>query len=141
FGALRHRTGAVVVEPAATPDTAAWLHVLDGLEACVPDGAVDLIVDALPVHGTLDTLRWTWGHPRLHFVPIPKRAAWLNRIAGFWTILRQRALAGRECARAQEVDAALHAGVADGNQQPTPFLWGRPPKPKRSLKRTYVYRI
>ncbi len=75
--------------------------------------------------------------------PLPKAAAWLNRIEGFWKILGQRALAGRASASAQEVDvdAALHAGVADWTQQPTPFLWGRPPTPTRELKRTSVYRI
>jgi hypothetical protein len=92
-------------------------------------------------------------HPRFHFVPLPKRAAWLNLIAGFWKTLqdpprsskirRQRALAGRACTSTQEVDHALPAGIADGNQQPTPFLWGRPPKPKptRQFTRSYVYRI
>jgi len=39
------------------------------------------------------------------------------------------------------VDDALHAGVSDWNRRPTPFLWGRPAKPRRQLKRTYVYRI
>ena len=36
---------------------------------------------------------------------------------------------------------ALQTGVADWNRHPTPFLWNRPPKPKRLLKRRYVYRI
>ena len=40
-----------------------------------------------------------------------------------------------------DVKAALHAGVADWNRHPTPFLWGRPAKPRRQLKRNYVYRI
>jgi hypothetical protein len=48
-----------------------------------------------------------------HFVPLPTDAAWLNLIDGFWKILRQ----------------------------PTPFLWGRRTKPRRQLKRQYLYRI
>ncbi len=75
------------------------------------------------------------------FIPLPKRAAWLNLIEGFWKILRQRALDGRVCSTTVEVDQALHAGVADWNRRPTPFLWNRPPKPKRHLKRAYTYRI
>jgi hypothetical protein len=141
FGALRHRTGEGFVEPAATRDTAAWRHFLDGLEAFVPDGAVSLIVEALPLHWTLDTMLWNWGHPRFPFVPVPKRAAWLNLIEGFGKILRQRALAGRVCSTTEEVDQALQAGVADWNRRPTPFLWNRPPKPQRLLKRRYVYSI
>jgi transposase len=114
---------------------------VDGLEAFAPLGEVYLIVDALPLHWTVETMLWNWGHPRFHFVPLPKRAAWLNLIEGFWKILRQRALAGRDCQSTSDIDAALHAGVDEWNLQPTPFLWGRPPASHRQLKRQYVYRI
>lgn len=141
FGALAHRTGAVYVQTASTRDTAAWLHFLDGLEAFAPPGDAYLIVDNLPLHWSVNSMLWNWGHPRFHFVSLPKGAAWLNLIEGFWKILRQRALAGRACASTDALDSALHAGVSDWNRQPTPFLWGRPPKPQRLLKRQYVYRI
>lgn len=141
YGALRHRTGAVFLHSAAARDTASWLAFLDGLEAFVPEGEVSLIIDALPLHWTLDTMLWNWGHPRFHFVPLPKAAAWLNLIEGFWKVLGQRALDGRACTSPEDVDRALRAGVADWNRAPTPFLWGRPVPPKRRLKRTYVYRI
>ncbi len=81
------------------------------------------------------------GHPRFPFIPLPKRAAWRNRIAGFCKILRRRALDGRVCSTTAEVDQALQAGVPDWNQRPTPFAWNRPPRPKRFLRRQYVYRI
>jgi DDE superfamily endonuclease len=141
YGALAHRSGHVLVETAATRDTLSWLHFLDGLEPFAPPGDAYLIVDGLPLHWTVDTMLWNWGHPRFHFVALPKAAAWLNLIEGFWKILGQRALAGRDCRSVDDVDAALHAGVTDWNQQPTPVLWGRPPMPKRRLKHTYVYRI
>jgi len=74
-------------------------------------------------------------------VPLPKRAAWLNLIEGFWKVLTQRSLHGRTCRSTGEVAAALDAGAADWNIQPTPFLWGRPPKPARRLRRAFTYRI
>jgi DDE superfamily endonuclease len=83
FGALAHRTGAVCVKTAATRDTAAWLHFLDDLERFAPPGGAFLIVDALPLHWSLETMLWNWGNPRFHFVPLPERAAWLNLIEGF----------------------------------------------------------
>jgi DDE superfamily endonuclease len=141
YAALTHRTGAVFLETADTRDTASWLHFLDGLEAFAPAGDVYLIVDALPLHWTLDTMLWNWGHPRFPVVPLPKAAAWLNLIEGCGKILNQRALAGRDCRSVAEVEAALHAGVTDWTRHPTPFLWGRPARPKRRLKRAYVYRI
>lgn len=141
YGALAHRNGQVFVETADRRNTVTWLGFLDHLEAFVPDGEVYLIVDALPLHWTLDTMLWTWGPERFHVVPLPKAAAWLNLIEGFWKILTQRSLHGRTCASTAAVAAALHAGVADWNQCPTPFVWGRPPRPRRQLRRTYVYRI
>ena len=98
-------------------------------------------MDAFALHWTVETMLWNWGHSRFHFVPVPKAAAWLNLIEGFWKILTQRSLHGRNCRSTCEVAAALHAGENDWNSDPTPFLWGREPKPKRHLKRTYVYRI
>jgi DDE superfamily endonuclease len=141
LGALAHRTGAVYLQTATTRDTAAWLRFLDGLETFAPPGEAYLIADALPLHWSIDTMLWNWGHPRFYFIPVPKRAAWLNLIEGFWKILRQRALDGRVCSTTDEVDQALQAGVADWNRRSTPFLWNRPPKPKRHLKRAYTYRI
>ena len=117
------------------------LKFLDRLEDFAPLGEVYLIVDALPLHWTVETMLWNWGHTRFHFVPVPKRSAWLNLIEGFWKVLTQRSLHGRECHSTQEVGMALHSGVDDWNDRPTPFLWGREPRPKRHLKRTYVYRI
>jgi len=141
YGALAHRSGQALVATAAARDTASWLTFLDRLESFAPAGNVYLIVDALPLHWTLDTMLWNWGHPRFHFVPLPKRAAWLNLIEGFWKVLTQRALHGRTCRSPAEVAAALQAGTDDWNATPTPFLWGRPPRPKRRLRRTYIYRI
>jgi DDE superfamily endonuclease len=141
FGALAHRSGQVLIETGATRDTAAWVQFLDRLEGFAPPGDAYLIIDALPLHWSVETMLWNWGHPRFHFVPLPKAAAWLNLIEGFWKILRQRALAGRDCQSPEEIDRALLAGVADWNACPTPFLWGRPPKPPRHLKRRYIYCI
>lgn len=141
YGAIAHREGRVLIDPVEARTTVTWLEFLDKLERFVPAGDVYLVVDALPLHWTIDTMLWNWGHPRFHFVPVPKKAAWLNLIEGFWKILAQRALHGRRFANTAELKAALHVGVNDWNRHPTPFLWGRPPTPKRHLKRTYLYRI
>lgn len=138
---MAHQTGQVLLDTAERRDTASWLHFLDRLEGFVPDGDVYLIVAALPLHWTLDTMLWNWGHPRFHFVPVPKKAAWLNLIEGYWKILNQRALAGRDFDGPDAVARALHATTDDWNAHPTPFLWGRTPKPERQLRRSYVYRI
>ncbi len=141
FGALQHRTGAVFRETADTRDPRSWPPFLDGLEAFAPAGDVPRIVDALPLHWTLETMLWNWGHPRFQFVAVPKAAAWPNLIEGFWKILGQRSLAGRDFHNTDTLTSALQAGVTDWNQHPPPFLWERPSKTKRHFKRVYAYRI
>lgn len=131
----------MLVETAARRNTASWLHFLDQLEAFVPEGDVYLILDGLVLHWGLETMLWNWGHPRFHFVSLPKSAAWLNLIEGFWKILSQRALHGRRCTSTSEVAAALEAGVAEWNTHPSAFLWGRTPKPTRRFRRVYRYRL
>lgn len=74
-GALAHRCRRVLVGTAERRSTASWLHVLDPLEGVVPAGEVYLIVDALPLHWSLERMLWTWGHPRFYLVPLPKAAA------------------------------------------------------------------
>ena len=141
YGALAHRAGRVLLETAARRDTASWRRFLDRLDQFIPVGDAYLILDGLPLHWTVETMLWNWGHPRFHFVPLPKAAAWLNLIEGYWKVLTQRALHGRTCRSPEQVAAALQAGVEDWNRHPTPFLWGRPAKPTRRLKRVYTYRI
>ncbi len=106
YSALAHRSGHVYLHTFATRDTTSWLQYLDGVEVFTPPGDAYLIVDALPLHWSVDTMLWNWGHLRLHFIPLPERAAWLNLIEGFWKLLGQRALAGRACTSTQEVDSA-----------------------------------
>lgn len=141
YGALIHREGKMLIETVDSRNTESWLHFLDRLEGFAPEGEVYLIIDALPLHWTIDTMLWNWGHPRFHFVPVPKAAAWLNLIEGFWKILREWALYGRDFQNVVQVAAALAASVAEWNAHPTSFVWGRQPKPKRVLKHTYAYRI
>lgn len=44
------------MQTADTRDTGSWLRLLDGLETFAPDGEVYLIIDALPLHWTVDTM-------------------------------------------------------------------------------------
>ena len=130
FGALAHRTGAVCVQTAATRDTAAWLHFLDGLGSISHQAR--RISSSTPSRSTggIDTMLWNWGHPRFHFIPLPKRAAWLNLIEGFWKILRQRALAGRVCSTTDEVDQALQPAWPTGIGAQRRFSGTVPPNPR-----------
>lgn len=148
FGALAHRTGQVLIETSAPRDTAAWLP--HGSSFSI--GWKALLLPATPISssmachciGVATPCCGTGAIPAStssHCPRPPPGSSWLNLIEGFWKILRQRALAGRDGHSPDEIDRALQAGVADWNACPTPFLWGRSPKPQRHLRRRYIYCI
>ena len=93
------------------------------------------------MHWALDTMRWNWGHPRFHFVALPKRAAWLNLIEGFWKILGQRALAGRDCTSTARGPGRARWRLPIGIGSPRLSSGDDRPSPGASSGATYVYSI
>ena len=73
-------------------------------------------------------------------VLIPKGAAWLNLIEAWWRrLFRRQALAGVDFADGYEVDKARRVATRQLNRKASPWVWGRPPKPPRYRRRTFVY--
>ena len=77
---------------------------------------------------------------------IPKGAAWLNLIEGWWRIFRHRplpesAFAGECFADSSEIDLATRVATRQLNRKGSPWVWGRKPKPPRYRRRIFVYRI
>jgi hypothetical protein len=72
---------------------------------------------------------------------IPKGAAWLNLIEGWWRLFRRQAFAGQCVADSYEIDLARRVVTRQLNRKATPWVWGRPPKPPRHRRRTFVYRL
>lgn len=56
FGAVAHRSGLVLIETSASRDTDARLQFLDRPEGIAPAGDAYLIIDALPLHRSVETL-------------------------------------------------------------------------------------
>ena len=55
--------------------------------------------------------------------------------------VRRAALAGQSFANDREIDQATTVATAQLNRRAKPWVWGRPPKPHRHLRRLLVYRI
>ena len=56
-------------------------------------------------------------------------------------LFRRAALSGQSCANDREIDQATTVATAQLNRRAKPWVWGRPPKPHRHLRRLLVYRI
>jgi hypothetical protein len=82
---------------------------------------------------------WLDRHPRLKQVCIPVGAAWLNLIEGWWRLLRRDASAGQSFANQDDIVYTTRLATARLNQRASPWIWGRPPKQHRQLRRRFVY--
>jgi hypothetical protein len=84
---------------------------------------------------------WLEGHPRMEHAFIPKGAAWLNLMEGWWRIFRRQAFAGQCFADSYEIAQATRVATRQLNQKAKPWVWGRPVKPPRHRRRIFVYRL
>jgi DDE superfamily endonuclease len=136
FGASVPATGAVLTMPAPRRTTAAFLALLEQVEAWLdPDiGQVYAILDNLHAHRALDVLLWALAHPRWEFVFQPKYAAYLNLLEPWWKVLRSLAFHGRRFETWAAVCDAVAAATRYWNAHRHPFTWGtrkrrRPARP------------
>jgi hypothetical protein len=68
-------------------------------------------------------------------------ACWLNLIEGWWRLFRREALAGQRFADHTELETATHLATTQLNRRAKPWVWDRPPRRHRQLRRCFVYRL
>lgn len=126
---------------APSRNTAGYLRLLTAIEQANPRGALYLISDNLASHTSGPIREWLAAHPRVEQVPIPTGACWLNLQEGWWRLFRRDALAGRTFADAAEIGEATIRTTHRLNSRASPWIWGRPPRPQRHLRRHFVYSL
>jgi transposase len=141
YGALRVRDGHEVTFSAPSRNTVGYLKLLKQLDEANPDGDLHLVSDNLSRHTSGPIQEWLGQHPRVHPVPIPTGACWLNLQEGWWRLFRREAFAGQSFADAKEIDLATRVATEHLNARAHPWVWGRPPRPQRTLRRCFVYRL
>ncbi|MBA3703021.1 MAG: IS630 family transposase [Rubrobacteraceae bacterium] len=141
FGALRVEDGTSITFTSRSRNSKGYLKLLEKIERSIPQGAIYLIADNLTTHKSAMVRQWLEEHPRIDHAFIPKGAAWLNLIEAWWRLFRRQALAGVDFADGYEIDKATRVATRQLNRKATPWVWGRPPKPPRHRRRTFVYRI
>ena len=140
YGALRVRDGQELTFTAPARNTVGYLQLLQAIDAADPDGDLHLVSDHLSSHTSGPIQQWLAVHPRVHPVPLPTGACWLNLQEGWWRLFRREAFAGQDFADAREIDQATRVATAHLNARASPWVWGRPPRPHRQLRRCFIYR-
>lgn len=139
YGGLRVRDGHEVTLTARSRNTIGYVCLLDALEQANPLGELYLISDNLSSHKSPPVVAWLDAHPRVHPVFIPKGACWLNLQEGWWRLFRREAFAGQTFADAEEIDQVTALATQKLNHRAKPWIWGRPCRPHRYLRRRFVY--
>jgi transposase len=133
--------GHALTLPAPARTTAGYLRLLQAIAQDHPEGELSLVADHLSSHQRPPIQAWLAEHPRVHPVFIPTKACWLNRIEGWWRLVRREALAGQDVCGAVDLDEARRVATAQLNRRAKPWVWGRPPPKHRKLRRKLVYRL
>lgn len=95
YGALRVRDGQAVTFTARSRNTAGSLDRLGRLDRANPVGDRSIMADNRSRQTSAPIQAWLAEPPRVHPVPLPVGACWLNLQEGWWRLLRTEAFAGQ----------------------------------------------
>jgi hypothetical protein len=135
------RDGRALTQTAPARNTAGYLELLRTLDQTYPQGDLYLVADNLASHSSGPIRDWLAEHPRIQHAFIPVGAAWLNLIEGWWRIFRRKAFAGPSLANHHDITYVTRVATEQLNRRATPWVWGRPPPPHRTLRRRFVYAL
>ena len=124
FAALDVRAGTVIGACKGRHRAVEFRAFLDQIEAAVPGGLdVHLVLDNLKTHKTRLVHDWLVTRPRwqLHFTPTS--ASWLNLVECWFALLSRRRLQRGAFTSTDDLEAAIHAHIAETNADPKPFVW------------------
>src|ERR671916_3009863 len=124
FAALDVKAGTVIGACKGRHRAVEFRAFLDQVEAAVPaDLEVHLVLDNLKTHRTRSVHDWLVKRPRwrLHFTPTS--ASWLNLVECWFALLSRRRLERGAFTSVGDLEAAIHAYIADTNADPKPFAW------------------
>ena len=141
YGAVRVCDGRALTLNAPSRNTAGYLALLKSVATDNADGELYLITDNLASHKSPPIQAWLAAHPRVRQVFLPTGACWLNLIEAWWRLFRREAFAGQSFATHEDVAEATRAATSRLNRRATPWVWGRPPRRHRRLRRRFVYRL
>ena len=124
FAALDVKAGTVIGACERRHRSVEFRAFLDRVERGVPPGLEEhLVLDNLKTHKTRLVHDWLLKRPRwrLHFTPTS--ASWLTLVECWFALLSRRRLARGAFTSTGELEAAIHAYIAETNAEPKPFVW------------------
>ena len=127
FAALDVKAGTVIGSCKPRHRSVEFRAFLEQVESSVArDLEVHLVLDNLKTHKTQLIHDWLVKRPRWHLHFTPTSASWLNLVEGWFALLTRRRLQRGAFQQTSDLEAAIHAYIAQTNADPKPFVWTKP---------------
>jgi transposase len=124
FAALDVKAGTVIGACERRHRSVEFRAFLDRVERIVPpDVEVHLVLDNLKTHKARPVHDWLVKRPRFHLHFTPTSASWLNLVECWFALLSRRRLERGAFTSTANLEAAIHAYIAETNADPKPFVW------------------
>lgn len=141
YGALRVRDGQALTFTAPSRNSVGYRELLEQIHTANPDGDLYVITDNRASHKSPPIQAWLAAHPRVQQVCIPVGACWLNLREAWGRLVRRAAFAGQTFADPDEIAQATRVATKPLNRRAKAWVWGRPLRPPRHRRHTFVYRL
>jgi transposase len=132
FAALEVATGKVIVAHSKRRRRVEFLGFMNSVVAVFPDRELHVIIDNLNTHKKNE--HWLKKHPKVRFHFTPTRAAWLNQVEIWFSILQGQSLSGASFTTIQQLKEHIDAFIGGYNERAKPFVWTKKKVRQRRFK-------
>src|SRR5215475_10105761 len=133
FAAFEVATGKVTVAHKKRRRRVEFLDFMNDIVAIYGDTALHVILDNLNTHKPKND-RWLKRNPNVHFHFTPTRAAWLNQVEIWFSILEGKSLHGASFNSVAQLREHIDAFIEAYNENAKPFVWTKAKVHQRRVK-------
>jgi len=124
FAALSVLDGSVIGRCMQRHRHLEFIRFLNAVEREVAAGKpIHVVLDNYATHKHPKVLAWLARHPRWTFHFTPTSASWLNAVENFFSKMTRQRICRGVFRSIADVQAAIHAYLAQHNASPKPFAW------------------
>ena len=125
FAAFDTRSGQVTAILRRRKRQVEFIELLEEIDRTTPAAItlIHLVCDNLSVHHGKQVRAWLANHPRfrMHFTPV--HCSWMNQVEQWFSILQRKRLVAPNFKDLDDLEAKIHAFIAQWNETAHPFAW------------------
>jgi len=125
IAAFDTRTGEVIEICRRPKRQIEFIELLETIDRVTPAEVttIHVVCDNVRTHHGKKVQAWLTKHPRFRFAFTPVHCSWLNQVEQWFSILQRKRLAAANFDDLDALERAIHAFVAEWNEERHPFKW------------------